>query len=95
MHDLDKMFAEDEFMTRIVPSIGVVVGTLMFLSPLKAVMDMRKTGRIGVSTAIGQCFLAPCSCKGSCQGVLSLPFVSLPLLYIFHKLELLIFSCRT
>lgn len=37
-------------MTRIVPSVGVVVGTLMYLSPLKAVMDMRKNGRIGVST---------------------------------------------
>lgn len=43
------MPAESELMTRVVPSIGVVIGTLMFLSPLKAVMDMRKSGRIGVS----------------------------------------------
>lgn len=34
-------------MTTVVPSIGVVVGTLMFLSPLKAVLDMRRSGRIG------------------------------------------------
>ena len=47
------MPTEDELMTRIVPSIGVVVGTLMFLSPLKAVMDMRKNGRIGVSAIFG------------------------------------------
>ena len=50
------MFSEDELMTKVVPSIGVVVGTLMFLSPLKAVMDMRKNGRIGVSAAIGLMF---------------------------------------
>ncbi len=42
------MITQDELMTRIVPSIGVVIGTLMFLSPLKAVLDMRRTGRIGV-----------------------------------------------
>ena len=42
------MIMQDELMTRIVPSIGVVIGTLMFLSPLKAVLDMRRTGRIGV-----------------------------------------------
>ena len=42
------MPTHDELMTRIVPSIGVVVGTLMFLSPLKAVLDMRRSGRIGV-----------------------------------------------
>jgi len=42
------MITQEELMTRIVPSIGVVIGTLMFLSPLKAVLDMRRTGRIGV-----------------------------------------------
>ena len=42
------MITQDELMTRIVPSVGVVIGTLMFLSPLKAVLDMRRTGRIGV-----------------------------------------------
>ena len=42
------MTTEDEIMTRIVPSVGVVIGTLMFLSPLKAVLDMRRNGRIGV-----------------------------------------------
>ncbi len=42
------MITQDELMTKIVPSIGVVIGTLMFLSPLKAVLDMRRTGRIGV-----------------------------------------------
>ncbi len=42
------MITQDELMTRIVPSMGVVIGTLMFLSPLKAVLDMRRTGRIGV-----------------------------------------------
>ena len=35
-------------MTKVVPSLGVVIGTLMFLSPLKAVLDMRRNGRIGV-----------------------------------------------
>ena len=43
------MVSQEEIMTRIVPSIGVVIGTLMFLSPLKAVLDMRRNGRIGVS----------------------------------------------
>ena len=81
VHRLDNMFSEDEFMTQIVPSIGVVVGTLMFLSPLKAVMDMRKNGRIGVSKTIGISFLAPCSCKGPTivkAEVSSLPPVPLP-----------------
>lgn len=45
------MPTQDEIMTEIVPSLGVVIGTLMFLSPLKAVLDMRRNGRIGVSTA--------------------------------------------
>ena len=43
------MPTQDEIMTKYVPSLGVVIGTLMFLSPLKAVLDMRRTGRIGVS----------------------------------------------
>lgn len=34
-------------MTKYVPSLGVIIGTLMFLSPLKAVLDMRRNGRIG------------------------------------------------
>ena len=42
------MVSQHELMTTIVPSIGVVVGTLMFLSPLKAVLDMRRSGRLGV-----------------------------------------------
>ena len=46
------MITEDELMTKIVPSVGVVFGTLMYLSPLKAVVDMRKNGRIGVRTVI-------------------------------------------
>jgi len=41
------MVSQHELMTTIVPSIGVVVGTLMFLSPLKAVLDMRRSGRLG------------------------------------------------
>lgn len=48
-------------MTRVVPSLGVFIGTLMFLSPLKAVLDMRKHGRLGVSVghAVGKCVLHP------------------------------------
>lgn len=70
------MFTEDELMTRIVPSIGVVVGTLMFLSPIKAVMDMRKNGRIGVSTSIKLHFLAPCSCHGPSDVKAEVPSLS-------------------
>lgn len=46
------MVSQHELMTTIVPSIGVVVGTLMFLSPLKAVLDMRRSGRLGELNAI-------------------------------------------
>ena len=91
------MFTEDELMTRIVPTIGVVVGTLMFLSPLKAVMDMRKSGRIGVSTVIGLVVLAPCSCKGDTAvkaEVSSLPSIPLPFLCIVH-LEISLVCRRT
>ena len=42
------MPTQDEIMTKYVPSLGVIIGTLMFLSPLKAVLDMRRNGRIGV-----------------------------------------------
>ncbi|KAL3130843.1 hypothetical protein ABBQ38_000175 [Trebouxia sp. C0009 RCD-2024] len=41
------MPTQDVLMTQVVPSMGVFIGTLMFLSPLKAVLDMRKHGRLG------------------------------------------------
>ena len=58
------MPTEDILMTRVVPSFGVFIGTLMFLSPLKAVMDMRKSGRIGVS--LGYDVEKSIGCQCSC-----------------------------